>query len=53
MHFHLLGACDACLVRGNAIEFGQQRGVVIHGTHLATVEMNVLNDVHTIVSFNK
>ena len=33
------------IFRGNAIEYGQQRGIVIHGTHLSTVEHNVINDV--------
>ena len=31
---------------GNAIEYSQQRAVIVHGTHLATVSsMNVMSDV--------
>ena len=45
LHLHRMGACPECLFRGNAVENGQQRGVVVHGTHLATVEHNVFTDV--------
>jgi hypothetical protein len=45
LHFHLIRDCQNCLAKGNAIEFSQQRGVVIHGTHLTSVEENVLFDV--------
>jgi hypothetical protein len=45
LHFHMLGACPSCVFQGNAIEFGQQRGIVIHGTHLSTVTDNVIYDV--------
>ena len=45
LHFHLLGRCAACRLAGNAIEWGMQRGIVIHGTHEATVEANVVYDV--------
>ena len=30
---------------GNAIEYSQQRAIIVHGTHLATVSMNVMSDV--------
>jgi hypothetical protein len=45
LHFHYAGICHGCAFRGNAIEFGQQRGIVVHETHAATVEANVLSDV--------
>ena len=38
LHFHLLQSCPECLFHGNAIEFSHQRGIVVHGTHLAKVE---------------
>ena len=45
MHLHVLGSCPECLLQGNAFEFSQQRGVVVHGSHLARLEGNVFNDV--------
>jgi hypothetical protein len=45
LHFHYMNECPECIFRGNALEFGQQRGIVIHETHLALVENNVLNDI--------
>ena len=42
---HQMGECADCLFRGNAVEFGQQRGITVHGTHRATVSENVLTDV--------
>ena len=45
MHLHLVGDCPACAFHGNAVEFGHQRGIVIHGTHGATVSHNVIADV--------
>ena len=45
MHMHLITTCSDCKIIGNAIEYGHQRGTVIHGTHLSTVENNVYNDV--------
>jgi hypothetical protein len=45
VHFHLMQKCPDCLLRGNAVENGHQRGIVIHGTHLTTVEENVMYDV--------
>lgn len=44
-HFHLMRECPDCKLVGNAIEYGHNRGTVIHGTHLALVEDNVYNDV--------
>ena len=38
-------SCPDCLFRGNAIEHGHQRAVVVHGSHLSTVEFNVVNDI--------
>ena len=45
LHFHQMKACPNCLFKGNAIEFSQQRGIAVHGTHLSIVSENVLNDV--------
>lgn len=48
MHMHLMKECPNCLVKGNAIEFSQQRGIVVHGTHLALVEQNTVHDVRGV-----
>lgn len=45
IHMHFLNKCPQCLVRGNAIEFSQQRGIDIHQTHLSVTDYNVLSDV--------
>ena len=45
VHLHRAKECKDCLVKGNAVEFSHQRGIVVHDTHLSTVEENVLNDV--------
>lgn len=45
LHFHLLRDCADCRFVGNAVEFGMQRGIVIHGTHRSTVQSNVIYDV--------
>ncbi|KAL6070194.1 G8 domain-containing protein [Balamuthia mandrillaris] len=45
IHFHLMRDCPDCLARGNAVEFSHQRGIVVHGTHLAQVIENTLYDV--------
>jgi len=45
LHFHLGSSCPTCLAVGNALEYGQQRGLVIHGTHLITAQDNVLHDI--------
>jgi beta-glucanase (GH16 family) len=42
LHFHNVKSCSTCLFKGNAIEDSQQRGIIVHATHLATVEDNVL-----------
>lgn len=44
-HFHMVKECPDCKLIGNAFEYGHQRGSVIHGSHLTTVEMNVYNDI--------
>ncbi len=44
-HFHLIQRCKDCKIIGNAFEYGHQRGTVIHGTHLSTVENNVYSDI--------
>ena len=45
IHLHLITKCPDCKIIGNAVEYGHQRGAIIHGTHLSTVEKNVFNDV--------
>jgi len=45
LHFHYMNQCPKCRFIGNAIESSQQRGIIIHETHLTQVEYNVLNDV--------
>lgn len=45
LHLHYRGNCPQCQIRNNAIEYSQQRGIVIHGTHQSLVESNVLYDV--------
>ena len=45
IHLHLITKCADCKIVGNAIEYGHQRGTTLHGTHLATVENNVYNDI--------
>ena len=45
VHMHFLGQCPDCLVHGNAVESSQQRGVIVHETHLSTVSENVLYNV--------
>jgi hypothetical protein len=44
-HFHHLNDCPDCQYVNNAIEYSQQRGIVIHSTHRSTVEANVLFNV--------
>lgn len=45
IHFHAMRDCPNCLVRGNAVEFGHQRAVVVHDSHFTTVSENVVYDV--------
>ena len=45
LHLHLVGHCPNCLFKGNAVEFGHQRGIVVHDSHSSLAEDNVLNDV--------
>lgn len=53
LHFHHMSDCsDAppgnesrCIYRNNAVEFSQQRGLILHSTHHARVEANVFYDV--------
>lgn len=45
MHFHHLRDCPTCRFRKNAVEFSQQRGLIVHGTHRSKVEFNVFYDV--------
>jgi hypothetical protein len=45
LHFHRIGECPDCSFENNAIEYSHQRGIIVHGTHLARVEGNVLYNV--------
>ena len=45
LHLHKLSDCPDCLLEDNAVEYGHQRGVVVHGTHRSTIRNNVLYDV--------
>ncbi|CAJ1930817.1 unnamed protein product [Cylindrotheca closterium] len=45
LHLHQVGACPECSFQNNAVEFSQQRGIIIHGTHLSKVQGNVLYNV--------
>jgi hypothetical protein len=45
LHLHVVGHCPGCRFAGNAIEYGHQRGIVVHGTHESRVRDNVLYDV--------
>jgi len=45
LHFHKMKSCPDCLLKNNAIENSQQRGIIVHGTHLTKVTQNVLYDV--------
>lgn len=53
LHFHHMADCSdglpgtesRCTYRNNAIEFSQQRGLILHSTHHAQVEANVFYDV--------
>ena len=45
MHFHRGGDSPLSIFKGNAIENSQQRGIILHQTHLTTIEDNVMSDV--------
>ena len=45
LHFHYAEDCPLCDFIGNAIERGDQRGIIIHGTHNSLVKQNVLYDL--------
>ena len=44
-HFHHLNDCPDCQLINNAIEYSQQRGIVVHSTHRSNVESNVLYNI--------
>jgi parallel beta-helix repeat protein len=48
LHFHVMGDCPDCLLRGNAIDDAHFYGVSVHGTHRATVEDNVMYNVRGV-----
>jgi hypothetical protein len=37
--------CPDCLYKNNAVEFGVQRGLIVHGTHRSMSDSNVFYDV--------
>lgn len=45
LHMHHLSHCADCLIEGNAIEYGIEKGVTIHDTHDALVHGNVVWDL--------
>eukprot|EP00591_Stephanopyxis_turris_P017726 CAMPEP_0195538828 /NCGR_PEP_ID=MMETSP0794_2-20130614/49734_1 /TAXON_ID=515487 /ORGANISM="Stephanopyxis turris, Strain CCMP 815" /LENGTH=1792 /DNA_ID=CAMNT_0040672837 /DNA_START=109 /DNA_END=5487 /DNA_ORIENTATION=- len=45
LHFHKLQDCPDCLFKNNAVENSHQRGIIVHSTHLATVEGNTLYNI--------
>ncbi|CAF1388780.1 unnamed protein product [Rotaria magnacalcarata] len=51
VHLHLITKCSDCKIIGNAVEYGHQRGTTIHGTHLATIENNVYNDIRGAIIY--
>ncbi len=46
-HFHKVNNCPDgdCMLKNNVAEFGTQRGIIVHGTHNAIVENNILYNV--------
>lgn len=42
LHLHHISHCPECLLEGNAIEHGLEKGVTVHDTHDALVHRNVL-----------
>eukprot|EP00122_Pirum_gemmata_P002882 Pgem_evm1s2600 len=44
IHFHEIGNCPDCVVKGNAVVGSYQSGITLHGVHKTTVEENVLYD---------
>ncbi len=52
-HFHKVDNChdengekkSKCVLKNNVAEYGTQRGIIIHGTHNAIVEDNILYNV--------
>ena len=59
LHFHVLGHCPSCLFRGNALDTSHHRGLVVHGTHDALVEGNIMWDtvrahcIHTCIQTHR
>eukprot|EP00122_Pirum_gemmata_P007993 Pgem_evm1s7355 len=44
MHFHEIGNCPDCVLKGNSVVQSYQSGITLHGVHKALVEENVLYD---------
>lgn len=42
LHMHHLSHCPSCVLEGNAIEHGIEKGVVVHDTHDALIHRNVV-----------
>lgn len=45
VHWHLMGDAAGTYVRRSSVHHGLQRGIIVHGTHRAAVEENVVFDV--------
>lgn len=45
VHWHLMGEAPGTYVRRSSVHHGLQRGIIVHGTHRASVEENVVFDV--------
>ena len=41
LHFHHAMDCPMCSFVGNAIERGEQRGIIIHGTHNSLTRISI------------
>eukprot|EP00927_Polykrikos_kofoidii_P025548 TRINITY_DN2292_c0_g1_i5.p1 TRINITY_DN2292_c0_g1~~TRINITY_DN2292_c0_g1_i5.p1 ORF type:complete len:1175 (-),score=137.28 TRINITY_DN2292_c0_g1_i5:107-3631(-) len=47
-HFHMMGNCPDCILKGNAVFDSQQIGITIHGTHHSSVDSNVVWDARAV-----
>ena len=45
LHMHHMSHCPECVVEGNAIEHGIEKGVTVHDTHDMLVHRNVVWDL--------
>lgn len=45
LHYHVVGQCHECHLKGNVVTRGVNKGITVHGTHHATVDQNVVYDL--------